>query len=500
MRPIAQESVNIDLPLFSVKELPSVIRYYDEFTDKYCSIAAPVHNKTWVIIVGGQENTLEFGKFPSKFCTLLKHWTWYLIQNMAPATVAIRFRCLQDISEEDLNSIIYSSPRSARSTWQLIFSKEYKSLHLASLKSLLHFLCVLNVGEWSSEYLNFLSSLPIRTLDKYASVRTGDVFLSVDEEGLLVTHFDVMSHIVTSNPRQISNSELRDVAILICSFQFGLRPMQIGMLQVRDVRIWNNADRSPPSVHLTFKMVKQRSQRKSLPLTRKVKHDWAPLFVELYNRALGDGLSGTDRIFRTKSSKETAQFIIKATGKLLPESRSATELRHTAAQRLVDAGASHEELAEFMGHSDIDTGLVYFQTSPNQAERVNQALGISEIYQQVAKIAHDRFISLSELAELKGEQQIGGAPHALDIVGIGGCAIGQPACPSNPIMACYGCRKFMPLNDVQIHKKVLSDFRSVVTSFSESSRNDPNTPTILQLKRTISNVQGIIAEIERGLG
>jgi len=200
-----------------------------------------------------------------------------------------------------------------------------------------------------------------------------------------------------------------------------------------------------------------------------------------------------------ESAQEVTHIIIEATGKLLPIPRSATELRHTAAQRLVDAGASQEELAEFMGHSDLRTGLVYFQTSPNQAERVNSALGISEIYQQVAKIAHDRFIDHDELSALKGEQQIGAAPHGIPIAGIGGCAIGQPVCPSNPVTACYGCRKFMPLHDAETHKRVLADFRGVVKFFSEASKGDFNSPAYVQLKRTISSVQSIIAEIEGDL-
>jgi hypothetical protein len=233
-----------------------------------------------------------------------------------------------------------------------------------------------------------------------------------------------------------------------------------------------------------------------LPLTRKVKYDWSILFVELFKRSSMKGLAGTDRIFQIDSSRAAAQIIIKATGALLPDSRSATELRHTAAQRLVDAGASQEELAEFMGHSDIDTGLVYFQSSPNQAERVNRALGISEIYKQVSKIAHDRFISTDELSKLKGDQQIGGAPHGIPITGIGGCSTGQPACPSNPVIACYGCRKFMPISDVEMHKKVLIDFREIVSFFSKSSRGDQNSPAYLQLMRTISNVQSVISEIE----
>jgi hypothetical protein len=75
---------------------------------------------------------------------------------------------------------------------------------------------------------------------------------------------------------------------------------------------------------------------------------------------------------------------------------------------------------------------VYFRTSASHAERVNRALGASDIYRRVARIAHDRFISPEELAQLKGDQQIAGVPHGIPIAGIGGCTSGQLACPYNP--------------------------------------------------------------------
>ncbi len=365
-----------------------------------------------------------------------------------------------------------------------------------ALKSVLYHLCEFGISAWTPQYEGFLGTLPLPKKDKQAGIRRGDVFLSVDEESSLVAHFDQISQQVLQAPRSIRDNALRATAILVCSFQFGLRPKQIGMLQFRDVRIWPEADDDHPSVHLTFKMVKQRSATKALPLPRKVKREWGPIFLELHARAVRSEMAATDHFFGVSSASETGIVISKLTGALLPEPRCATELRHTAAQRLVDAGANQEELAEFLGHSDIETGLVYFQTSANQAERVNKAMGISSIYQQVTKIAHDRFISKEELSKLKGDQQIGAVPHGIPIAGIGACAIGQPSCPSNPVTACYGCYKFMPLNDLDIHRQVLADFRSVVSFFSEASRGEENSPAYVQLKRTISNVQSIIAEIE----
>lgn len=482
--------------VIEVPQVPSVIRYHDDFLDQEFSIRNPAEIDIWSISRLGSTELLDFGDFSPDLRPLIKHWCCNQIQTLAVTTVRNMFHSLRRIAPSDMFSVLSSTPTTVRSSWQGFIAKEYGQREAVSLKSVLYHYCKFSLAEWSPQYAEFLSTLPLPSVDKYAGVRNGDVFLGVDEEAVLVAHFDRMSETISQKPQMVTDNELRETAILVCSFQFGLRPMQIGMLQIRDVRIWTDTEESIATVHLTFRMTKQRVRGKALPLLRKVKKEWSLLFIELYERAIRSGLSGTDRFFGVSSSSATGLIISRATAKLLPDPRSATELRHTAAQRLVDAGASQEELAEFMGHSDIDTGLIYFQTSANQAERVNAALGISAIYQQVTKIAHARFIDEKELAELKGEQQIGAVPHGIPISGIGACSVGQPSCPSNPVTACYGCFKFMPIRDPEIHRQVLADFRSVVTFFSEASRGDENSPAYIQLKRTILNVQSIIVELE----
>jgi hypothetical protein len=139
---------------------------------------------------------------------------------------------------------------------------------------------------------------------------------------------------------------------------------------------------------------------------------------------------------------------------------------------------------------------VYFTASANQNERVNKALGISDIYSSVARISRDKYISVDELSRLKDEQQIAGVPHGIPIAGIGGCSSGQPLCPSNPILACYGCHKFMPVHEIGIHEQVLDDFRNIINTFRGASRDEQSSPAFLQLQHTISSVQAIIEEIK----
>jgi hypothetical protein len=329
-------------------------------------------------------------------------------------------------------------------------------------------------------------------MDKYASVRVGDVFLPFEEEAAIIRHIDRISEGILAETYSIPDDLLESTAILVCSYQFAFRAKQIAMLEMRNIRTWNDGIEGTPAVHLTFIMIKQRSSKRVFPMVRRVKREWSPLFIELFERAKHKGMSGTDHVF-ARTPTQVSQTLADLTESLGCR-RGTRELRHTAALRLVDAGASEEELAAFMGHTDLNTGLVYFNSSRSQAERINQALGVSSTYQIVMKVAHSQFISSDDLAGLKGDQQIAGVPHGIPIAGIGGCELGQPSCPNNPVMSCYGCSRFMPIASARIHLQVLEDLREVMKFFYVSSHAERGSPA-LQLESTIAKVQAVIDEL-----
>ena len=192
--------------------------------------------------------------------------------------------------------------------------------------------------------------------------------------------------------------------------------------------------------------------------------------------------------------KKIADLVEEITG----ERWSATDLRHTAVQRLTDSGASQIVVAEFMTHAVIRTSLVYFDTSPTQALRVNQALAISPIYANVAEIARTRTIDKAALLRLPSDKQIGGIPHGIPIAGIGGCASGQSICTKNPVLSCYVCRKFMPVKDADIHDHVVESLRPIVLDFADASRGNDESPAYTQLRRTLTAAQRVAADIKAG--
>ena len=98
--------------------------------------------------------------------------------------------------------------------------------------------------------------------------------------------------------------------------------------------------------------------------------------------------------------------------------------------------------------------------------------------------------------ELPSDQQVGGAGHGIALAGIGGCSIGQSLCELSPAISCYTCPKFLPLNDLETHKKVADALRNVISSFIEAGRNDVSNPAFAQLTNTMEKLTVTISAIE----
>lgn len=483
---------SVEALLTNVPPVPAVVRYYDDFSDSYSQVTNASTSEQWTISFDGRRATLDFGEFDVQIRGVVESWCAMILGALSPRTVQYYYYGLRRVPVDHVSVALTSIPQEIRSFWKKLHAGNLPYESFEALHSLLNFCCKYRIALWGPEWLDLVSQLPLPKKDKYVSVRVGEAFLSVEEEAIVIRHIDRVCAEVQAGPAVVSDDVIESAAILICSYQFGFRAKQIAMLKLRDIRIWKDGVDEHPAVHLTFVMIKQRSNR-SFPMVRRVKREWAPPFEELYRRAQAKGLAGLDHVL-CRTPNEISIVLADIAEGVLKRRRTGTELRHTAAQRLVDAGASEEELAAFMGHSDLNTGLIYFRSSASQGERVNQALGVSAVYQRVVKIAHDRFISAKELVELKGDQQIAGAPHGVPIAGIGGCTLGQPSCPHNPIMSCYGCPKFMPVADAGVHKAVLENLRGVMKFFYSSSRGERGSPAF-QLEDTISTVQAVLSEL-----
>lgn len=481
-------SVHINVPALL---LPSVVRYHDDYSNKQYSFSEFELN-VWPIHANGSVSNIKFEPFSEsvQLLKIIKAYACDLIRTVSGTTAYNYIQGLSLIATKEIIGLLTCEVNRCRRLWDIMLAQQMYAYSYQALKSLLKYSASHKIGSWSPRYISFISSsLPLPSRDKHAAVRSGDVFIDTRTEAKIVRWIYDAARSASS----LSVPHLVDAGLVVCNYQFAMRPKQIGILRQRDMRVYKSQT-GDVSVHLTFHMLKQRTaMAKRCPLIRKIKREWVPIFTELLARTQSSSDAYLFGITNTVSlTSRLKAAIVRITG----EDWTPTDLRHSGAMRQVDAGASAEELAEFMGHSSLDSGIVYYDTSATQAERVNAALGISQTYKTVARIANLSLISPHDLAVLKGENQIAGVPHGIPISGIGACKTGQPSCPYNPITACYGCPRFIATSDPAIHKKVLSDFREIVHFYYSASRGENQSPAYLQLRQTISEVQSVITHIE----
>ena len=480
------------LAVAALPRLPKVIRYEDDYCEKIRSLDVGRSIEVILLHNSGAETTLRLDRLDPRVRPLIRVFLLLNLQVMAAASVRSYFRALIQVAGCDIEEVAMAQPLRVKTMWPGLIAR-YSAATLIALRRLLTFLCEVRFASWTPLHEHFVSTvLPVHTRGAYSTVRSGDAFLAIEEEARLVRWIDAAA----LEPAAMNKRALELTCLVVASYQFGMRPKQLGVARKRDCSVRISSEDHSAIVRVNFRMIKQKDATLSrLPLLRKVKREWAHLFVELMKHKAQD--EADSFLFGFPSRNALSVALIAKLDEILPDGgRVAYDLRHSLAQRLVDAGAGHEELASAMGHSRLSSGLVYFRASANQAELVNKAMGASDTYVAVARIASERFITADDLAALKGDQQIAGVPHGIPIAGIGGCRTGQPSCPYNPVAACYGCPKFMPVRDQALHERVLSDFRGVVRIFLDAARGDASSPAYLQLQRTISEVQGVILQLK----
>ena len=492
--------------IHQLPSLPEIIRYDDDYAGIVRSIRTLDSTNAWEIKADGRVARINWNVFPRKSTPLVQSWlVWHL--HKYDATTSIRHAELahqfRDVLSEVLGGLVQPAENAKEFWHSSVLGWSQETHTLSFLKTFMFFMCEANVGPWTPSHRSFISQWSYGAKgrkDNLAAVRSGDAFLSSVEEMSLVDFFDDLNARIQLSEKPINNKELREASLLYWAYQHGFRPIQIASLNLPDVQV-RTVPNEPPIVHATFYRAKQRNAKALEPMRRSVKRDWSWMLALYFKRRVntpdafvteGDRPHSFFGLPPHRVSTAVQSFNFKLSGK----HRTPTEFRHSAAQRLVDSGGSQIELAEFLGHSSIDTGLVYYDTSPTQADRVNKALGLSPIYSAVAEVARTKSIDVEALLGLPEEQQIGAAPHGIMIAGIGGCDVGQQLCSKNPALSCYTCSKFMPLSDFSVHESVRNDLRPIVHQFVQAGRGDESNPAFMQLRRTLDVMELLISDLK----
>lgn len=488
----------------SLPALPSVIRYFDDYTEKYRSIKAPEQHSIWTLVLDGRSRNLDCRLLGKHFVPLMKHVYAVWLASCDPMTVMTRSASLKAhigrVGTTTIYAMLVMTPEAYRRFWIEKVASAAPYWEVGALRAVLHSLCDLGVASWSADLHPFVRRLVGPTQDKFRTVRTGDCFVPLDQQALIVDYLDDLTARLADHAESVGDSELRNACAAIINFQYGFRPGQIARLRIADVRLHVTG-----AVHLSLPLAK-RSAPTRHRVTRRIKREWCPLFAAYYHRRIADGGRGLLKgsappdSFLGFDPQAMSTMVREFMADIAGKAWTATDMRHTSAQRLVDAGSSHIGVSEFMGHASLKTANVYFETSPTQAQRVNEALAISPIYASVAEVARTKTIDIEALLGMPSDHQIGGVPHGIPIAGIGACSSGQSLCSRNPVLSCYTCRRFMPLRDAGVHNRVVESLRPVVVEFESASRGNTTSPAFSQLRRTLDAARRVAADIQADEG
>lgn len=140
------------------KQLPTLIRYYDDFHDKVRSISHLENSDEWIVHVDGQEAKLDFSGAPSAHRHILKHVVVDLFDRCDPSTVVIYVSKLLSGSKH-LAQAAASSASEFAAYWNEHVLPTETNMGATALRSAVQSLCNLSIGQWRPEFQDFLSSL-----------------------------------------------------------------------------------------------------------------------------------------------------------------------------------------------------------------------------------------------------------------------------------------------------------------------------------------------------
>jgi integrase len=465
--------------------LPKSIRYWDDFSEEFRTID-DLGIESWEVLFDGISTRLTFPNLPHSQIIFLKTVAADLIVSRSVKTAANYFSALRAVDSILLAEVIHSIAADEPSTFFGKWTSRYRSAldrsSARGIRYILHCVCKWSYGAWRGTDAALVRALPGYSMDKYKAAQEGSCFVPPVGQSQIVDFVDEAAR--QARQRKAGQAELHHGAILALSFQYGLRRGQIARLGVNDIVRYDER-----TVHIRIRLLKQRGQARARTVVRSVQAGWVPIFLELLRHPLGPGEK-----FFGRTPGEISRLIKRLAGELTGTAYSASDFRHTAAQRLVDSGASREEVTDFLGHSDHTAADVYFAASPEQADLVDAALGKSAIYGKIAEVARTKRISVIDLASRPDDEQIVGMPHGIPISGIGACKAGQSLCQRNPVVACYTCHKFLAVEDSAVHQQVLSDLREVVSLFDQPMRIDRVSPAMLQLRTTLEAVSALASQ------
>ncbi len=518
---LAHAKAELNAALASLPPAPSDIRYFDPYSERVFTLENADRSTRLQLAVNGRSEFVDLEDMPEFAQHIHRRFLGWCFGRYAPEAILKVHRGLADLVFRLGGEVVLfpfvAGRMDLKDYWYeevlpfLISGNQHMTV---GVKAYLHFMCSKGLGCLSQQDTHFVRSLRGPHTRLYRSVELGEAFVPDDDQAAVVRYLDEFAADLkkgTSFERHV----VQDAVLLAISFEHAMRPIQQSKVMFEDIKIRTEPGEGAETMHICFYRAKQKGKNKGkkFPMVRKVHEAWTPIVLEYHRQRQTASDSPSPSLYVEPESvdRSNAAFtagtylqlkpgqisarVRAATKQLLGQSRSCTAFRHSAAQRLVDAGASQEEVSAFLGHSSLRTGGIYYGMSRNTVELINKALGLSPVFSRNVRNLTNRLVSEKHLANAPEELQVSGSVHGMPVPKIGRCDVGIGLCPKHPVFSCYGCEDFHPLKNIETHEQVARDIRSVVQLFIEHASDHGSASPFGQLSELLEQINAVIRRV-----
>jgi len=225
----------------SLPTLPSIIRYYDDFSDETKSIKT--NEEIWVFRIDAEKKSIAWKPFTVNTAEILKHFiNWSVSKH--DATSVLTDLIVINAHSDWLSKIVRLLPLpliEVKENWELQVLSIVMPHQALLARRLSMFMCDYELGSWAAiekELVKGWSWFP-----KITKVQKTEYWqlqnLSSDEIGRIQTYFDKLSEACISSQNSIDIYILRNASIFYWCMYNAFRPMQIACLDYEDVVVRN---------------------------------------------------------------------------------------------------------------------------------------------------------------------------------------------------------------------------------------------------------------------
>lgn len=230
---------NVNYVLSRLPQLPSIVRYYDDFADETYTIKRVDTTEVFQLKADGISRTVSlavYGPLIPIVKRVLADWLHGLdLHSVLTMSAALR-TYVEKNGLLSLKTLICARSHEVHAFWNASINVHAEDREACALRAFMHALCRQCIADWTPDLGPLIRSLAGRSVDSHKTVRTGECFLPLDHQAQIIDYIDGTCALLEGAPDEVDTAELWDACILVISFQYAFRPGQISRIETADLR------------------------------------------------------------------------------------------------------------------------------------------------------------------------------------------------------------------------------------------------------------------------